>query len=88
MAVRYVSTVRYASIFAKKCGMLLQYACFEMVSNNKGKLWLKKMVTMLKNGNVIHERYAKFGYMNCFVVFCIFYVTRKKALLFDCLLYI
>ena len=31
MAVRYVGTVRYASIFAKKYGTLVQYACFVMV---------------------------------------------------------
>ena len=31
MAVRYVGTVRYASIFAKKYGTLVRYAFFVMV---------------------------------------------------------
>ena len=53
-----------------------------MLPYNDGKLWLKKMVTTSKSRNVINESYAKFRYMNCFVMFCIFHVIRKKFITF------
>ena len=56
--VRYLSTVRYASIFAKKYGTLVRYAFFKMVRVRYASKVELKYGTLVRYGTVQGARYV------------------------------